>query len=249
MANYNKKTLFENISYLLAEKGIRVGELEREAGVSKGYIAHTRDTDNKPSIDFVLRVADKLEVSIDVLLGTNLSTLTPSDEYLLQFVQKLISDTVEDKLNWKTESAEVLNSLENSDPAFPLFSRESYTEMHAPDEGEHIERVEFVSKSFGVNTWIAGDCFRLELPDGVDLFLMDICKAYHKAKDPGVYAKEVWFALDAEHKQFLCANNDGSQLERFVNDLFTVVAGNARHPKLKEPFKQAMEAFMNSESD
>ena len=85
---FDKKRMLENISFLLKEKGKKIGELETEAGVSVGYISRTsKDENAKPGIDFILKVAEALNISVDMLLKVDLTDLTPTEKYLLSFFE------------------------------------------------------------------------------------------------------------------------------------------------------------------
>lgn len=249
MAELNKNILFGNISYLLKMEDRKIGELEKDAGVSKGYISRTREGDNKPSVDFVMKIASSLKIGIDVLLKVNLSALTPSDEYLLRFLEKLTNDTIEDKLDWKTESAEALTPApDECNFEHPLFTTQTIPDEPVETDSDLVQMGSgkiFESNSFGINTAINGNCYHLDLGNDVTVYLMDIKKANYKANDPDVEAKEIWlYQNGTENAQFVCSNNDGSQVAVFVDELFTVVTGNAKHPKLGKPFKNAIDAFL-----
>lgn len=59
--------IFKNISRLCSEKGISIAKLERETGISNGTIA--RWDNSSPTVENLAKVADRLEVSVDFLLG------------------------------------------------------------------------------------------------------------------------------------------------------------------------------------
>ena len=90
---FNKQLMLDNISFMLKEFGKKIGELEAEAGVSPGYISRTsKDDKAKPGIDFIVKVAEALNTSVDTLLNIDLSGLTPTERYLISFLEKLKSE-------------------------------------------------------------------------------------------------------------------------------------------------------------
>ena len=110
---FNKSLLIDNIEYLLKERNKRVGELEAEIGVSAGYISRiSKEGGSKPGVDFIGKVAEALNVSIDTLLTVPLTDITPTEKYLITFFEKLKRDTASDTLAWEKESAKLLNNLE-----------------------------------------------------------------------------------------------------------------------------------------
>ena len=81
-AVFDKKILLENISYLLKEKEMKIGELEAAAKVSTGYISRiTKEENSKPGIEFIMNVAEVLNVGMDTLLKVDLSAQTPTEKY------------------------------------------------------------------------------------------------------------------------------------------------------------------------
>ena len=103
---FNKTIIFDNIAFMLKESGKKIGELETEAGVSLGYISRmSKEGNAKPGIDFIMKTAEALNVSVDTLLRVDLSSLTATEKYLISFLEKLVKDTFDDKLDWQTETA------------------------------------------------------------------------------------------------------------------------------------------------
>lgn len=122
---FNKQLMLENISFILKESGKKIGELETEADVSPGYISRTsKDKKAKPGIDFVVKTAESLNISVDTLLNIDLAGLTPTERYLISFIEKLKRDTADDKLDWIRSSADSLKRMDCDANGFvpPLFS-------------------------------------------------------------------------------------------------------------------------------
>lgn len=249
---FNKKILFDNIAFRMKELGKKVGELESEAGVSPGYISRTsKEGNTKPGIDFIMKVATALNVSIDTLLRVDMSSQTPTEKYLISFLEKLTKDTVDDKLDWHRESAEYLNRrLEldmNGYCDHPLFSYESFLEPGESDYPDSVERIVFTSQSFDVHTFIEGDCFNLRMKNGTILYIMNICKSVYRNGDPDAHAKEIWMCPKTGENQFICSTKDAEIIAVMVDGLYSVITENARHPKVNKYIKGIIDAFMNDD--
>ncbi|WP_412131949.1 helix-turn-helix domain-containing protein [Lactobacillus equicursoris] len=245
---FNSKTLFNNISYLASQQGKKIGELEAAAGVSTGYISRTKEGNFKPGIEVVLNIANELNVSVDTLLNSNLSELTPTEQYLRNLLEKLISDTTNDKLDWNVETADSLNYIqpdENGNTDHPLFSVKTVmvpTEVEYPEE---VTRPVFESRTFGNQTCIADDCFDLQLNYNTTLYLMSICKSVHQIGDQNAYAKELWISNNKEQQE-LCSNRGTETISPLVDELYTVVVESSKHPKIKHGLKSALDSYLEN---
>lgn len=252
MERFNSKTLFDNIDFLIKTQNRKIGEVENEAGVSAGYISRTsKDRGSKPGIDFILNVAKVLHVSVDTLLTVDIASLTPTEKYLLAFLEKLERDTTSDLLAWERESAESLNDLStdiNGNPEHPLFEYRTFMEEGESDYPEETSRVVFVSRTFDVHTVIKDDCFNLRMKNGAYLYLMNISKSVHFINDPNAYAKEVWMTKPSEIPQFLCSDYGDSKLADTIDNLYTAVAESSKHPKLKPGFRYIIDSYMNNDN-
>lgn len=245
---FNKKQMFENISYALTILGKRVGELEKEIGVSTGYIARTsKDANAKPGIDFIVKAADALDMSVDTLLNADLAGLTETERYIVNFLDKLIRDTEKDKLDWVGHARHYYETYEPDINGFvdhPLLSYETFNvpgESGYPDE---VTAVVFMSKAFDVLTSINRDCYQIRLKNGTMLYLMDICKSVRYSHDPDAFATEVWICKSDSNRQFLCSTKSNKALATLVENLYSAVAESAKHPKLDKDVKAAIDAFM-----
>lgn len=93
-----------NIYHLAKEKGIKMGDLERDAKVSAGYFSRVSKKDGIvfPQIETLVRIAEILNVSIDALLKIDFSSVPPELEDLFSFIDKLITEVDENKhLKWE----------------------------------------------------------------------------------------------------------------------------------------------------
>lgn len=248
---FKKQLMLDNISYLLKETGKKIGELETDAGVSLGYISRiSKEGNTKPGIDFIINVADSLNISIDTLLNVDLSEMTPNERYLLSFLEKLNRDTLGDKLDWNSESADWLNRFEADSNGYtdhPLLSFETFNEEGQTEYTEEVSKVVFVSKSFDCKTYIQGDCFNLRLKNGSILYLMNISKSVYKISDTDAFAKEVWMYTPDAGPHFLCSNNVISPLANLVDELYVTVSERMKHPRIMRELQYVIDAFMKDD--
>lgn len=251
---FNKMIFVENINYLIGKSNAKIGEIENEIGVSTGYISRiSKDDGVKPGIDFIINIASYFKVSVDVIVGIDLSKITPTEQYLITFIEKLILDTSGDKLGWIKQSKEDLNNIMpdmNGYVDHPLFSYETFFEKSEVEYPEEISRVVFLSDSFGANTYIEDDAFTLRLKNGSMLYLMSISKSVIKSGDTGVYAKELWIDTGRYNSHiinFLCGGLRNPIFEHLIENLYSTVKENLMHPKLDNEVKYVIDAFLQDD--
>lgn len=113
--NFNKSACFANIRALLKTSDVKIGQIEREAGVRLGYMSRLEKPENtaEPSMEFILSAAKCLGVSIDFLIRAQLDEVTPTETYVLNFIKNIFDDTKADRMYWNREAAKKLNALHN----------------------------------------------------------------------------------------------------------------------------------------
>lgn len=247
---FSKDIFMSNVYHLLRAKGVKVGELEKDVGISIGYLSKlNKEASLKPGIDLVIRIAERLEVSIDALIGLQMEKVTGTELYNIRFLEKLRKDTEAEKLMWGRETASelaVVGNDENGFPTHPFFTTEEYTEDRGGDYPEFLENNVFVSNEFGPETAIHGDCYNLRLKNGAILFLADVVKSCYRQNETDVYAKEVWIKTNFSPKQFICSNKN-SHYANFVNNLFTAIAEYVKHPQMPSDYRYVIDAFMQDD--
>lgn len=248
---FDNALMFRNITLLVKTLGKKIGELENEAGVSPGYISRTSKEPNaKPGIDFIMNVANALNTSIDTLVNVDLSALTPTEHYLIAFIEKLKADTILDNLNWERESAAALNRMEFDDfgnISHPLFSYETFYRETEVDYPEQVDEIVFVSDSFDCNTFIKKDCFNLRMKNGTTLYIMNICKDVYKKNDVNAFAIELWMHNNQNGAQFLCSDKDDTALSNLIKSLYCTIEEYNKYPKIKPNLKYIIDAYMQND--
>lgn len=251
-ADFNRNLFFDNISYLIKKHDLKIGEIESGAGVSAGYISRaSKDEKSKPGIEFVMKVAELLNISVDALLRSDLTNATPTEKYLVSFLGKLNNDTIEDKLAWGREPKGELNRLEadmRGDTEHPLFRLRKFDESNDYDDsvGE-VTRVVFTSHNYDCRTSIYKDCYYLRMKNETFLHLMNICQTYAPLNDPDNLAIEIWMTSQGIAPQFLCDNKGEPAISRMIDGLYTSVNENMRHPKINKNLQYVIDAFMEND--
>lgn len=251
--NFNKTLCFSNIRELLRQNSdVKIGQIEKEAGIRLGYMSRLEKVGNtsEPSMEFIVSAAKLLKVSVDTLISVDLTGLTPTEQYLVNFFDKLKADTLKDRLDWNRETAFNLNRIERDMDGsiwHPLFDEETFYEESGCEYPNEVTRIVFNSKTFGPKTYITDDCFNLRLKNGTTLYLMDIEKSVHKTDDMSAYAKEAWMYVPYKGAQLLVASQDDTPVAPLLEVLFSTVKERMEHPKVNIDVMYAIDAFMKDD--
>ena len=251
--NFNKSICFSNIRELLKDNpDVKIGQIEKEAGIRLGYMSRLEKGDNtaEPSVEFIVTAAKLLNVSVDTLITMDLANLTPTEKYLVSFIEKLKSDTIQDKINWSIETPFELSRCGvdcNGECDHPLFSVETFyreSECEYPDE---VTETVYVSKTFGPNTSINGDCYNLRLKNGSIFYLMDLVKDVHRVGDKSAYVKEAIMYVPYKKTQVLATTKDEYPIGQLLEELFLAVKERMKHPQVSNDVMTAIDAFMKDD--
>lgn len=244
---FNSKILFNNITFLLKNTEFKVGELETAAGVSTGYISRTsKDDRSNPSIEFVAKTAKFFDIGLDLLINVDLGSETETEIYLASLIDKLIVDTNSNKLDWKVEKAYYLNNLEvdiNGFTNHDLFYYETFQEQTEAGYAEEITDVRFKSDSYGMNTYIADDCFYLQMKD-YRLYVMKISKSIHSINEPESYAIELWMVHNRGNNNFLAKDLNNSVYNILIKNLYRSINEYNKKPKIDIEVKRVLDAYL-----
>ncbi len=251
--NFNKSVCFSNIRELLKDnQDVKIGKIEKEAGIRLGYMSRLEKGDNSadPSMEFIVTAAKMLNVSIDALISVDIGGLTTTEKFLFNFFEKLKTDTIADKLTWNVETEFDLERYEtdyNGNSMHPLFSLETFyreSECGYPDQ---VTENVYVSKTFGPNTGIHGDCFNLRLKNGTFLYLMDLVKDVHRTSDKTAFVKEAVMYVPSSGIQVIATTHDDYPIVELLEDLYSVVKEYMKHPQVNNDVMSAINAFMKDD--
>lgn len=251
--NFNKTICFSNIRELLKDNSdVKIGQIEKEAGIRLGYMSRLEKGDNaaEPSVEFIVTAAKLLNVSVDTLISMDLANLTSTEKYLVSFIEKLKSDTIQEKIYWNVETQFDLDRQLvdcNGESTHPLFSLETYyrqSECEYPDE---VTDNVYVSKTFGPNTSINGDCYNLRLKNGSTFYLMNIVKDVHRVGDNSAFVKEAVMYVPRGRTQVLATTQDDYPIGHLLEELYSTVKDRMKHPQVNNDVMTAIDAFMKDD--
>ena len=251
--NFNKTLCFSNIRELIKDNpDVKIGQIEKEAGIRLGYMSRLEKGDNaaEPSVEFIVTAAKLLNVSVDTLISVDLANLTATEKYLVSFIEKLKSDTIAEKINWDVESEYDLNRYLtdiNGNSMHPLFSLETFYRQSECEYPEQVTENVYVSKTFGPNTCINGDCFNLRLKNGSTFYLMNLVKDVHRTKDESAFVKEAVMYVPRGKTQVLATTQDEYPIGHLLEELYSTVKDRMKHPQVNNDVMTAIDAFMKDD--
>ncbi len=179
---FDRERCIENITLLLDLKGKKLGSIERLSGNAVGYLSRMRSgkSNADPNIEFLLTAASELDVSLDMLVVSEIKEMTQTEEYLLKFLDKLALDTRADNVTWLRERLSELDKVEVefSYDGEPYADHPFFT-IDVVNEGDHNSyRAVYDSQFFkrsGVK--LSGDCYNAKLPNSdSSLYIMSCSK-------------------------------------------------------------------------
>lgn len=250
--NFNKSLCFSNIRELLKENSnVKIGQIEREAGIRLGYMSRLEKDGNtaEPSMEFIATAAKLLNVSIDTLISVDLANLNSTEEYIVNFLSKLQLDTTMGKLDWNVETPfDIERQVDiNGINTHPLYSLETFFRQTDYECTEEITENVYVSKTFGPNTCINGDCFNIRLKNGSTLYLMDLVKDVHRVNDKSAYVIEAVIRVPKGMTQVLVTSKDEFPLGDLLIDVHSKVKEYMKHPKVNSDVRYVIDAFMKDD--
>lgn len=252
---YNSNLVLKNITYLLDEREMGIGDFESNMGVSTGYVTRTFKKEGASlNIEFITNACNFFGIGLDDLLFRDLSSAFPSESKTYSFIKKLIDDTWASKLNWNYETAQELNERvfpynDDDSCSHPMFT-------HIVNERAGLIRDEaiFVSHLFGEDTEIDGDCYNLKMSNNSTLYLMSTISTYKSLKDDEMSFKqetglELWMVLKNGSRNFICDIKARNGIGKKLDELYTVIQSAANCPKTSDEVESIMSNYLKHFSD
>lgn len=124
MMEFDRTKLMTNITALIKEKGLRIGELENKVGISAGYISKMTKAENEsmPGIDLIFKLAQELEVSMEALICGDFNKSNDNLLFLIQFLHSLIEDINIHRDEWRQFTDYQMIREEYDFPALPMLT-------------------------------------------------------------------------------------------------------------------------------
>lgn len=243
MSDFNRALLGKNIKYLAAGKNIKVGDLEKEAGVSTGYFSRLANEEGKGGstlVDIICKVAEKLDTSVNTLISTDMAALTPNETLLSAFFDKLSKDTAEGTITWDLESEKQLRNPEYQ-AKHPLFR--NYGSAEFPDMRYY--------SLFDSDIQIAGDSYRVAVV-GRTLYLMETLNPESASVGYELYLLTTWqngMIYYKDYPEKICKAYPESDLYVQIDDLHNAAAESSRHVKLSDSVIGAINSYIHPKEE
>ncbi|MCD7763674.1 MAG: helix-turn-helix domain-containing protein [Lachnospiraceae bacterium] len=169
---FNRQKLMDNIFTLIQQKGLKIGEVETEAGISTGYLSrlNKKETDTAPGADIVWRIAKALGVSTDMLIEGNFSKVTDNYQLVETFLEKLKDMTEANLIEW--------DNITKGDFEEDLIGRENkifiVIKSAEADKSFTVPYIQSIGAK-GKNISVAGTSYKVQLDDDTRFYIFHLC--------------------------------------------------------------------------
>ena len=101
--DFNRQVVIDNIMALIQSRNLKVGEAEKQLGVSTGYLSRLakKENDSTVSAEFIWKAAQYFGVSMDSLIRSRFDEEDKMIDYMRKFLNRLIERTNDGVLEWK----------------------------------------------------------------------------------------------------------------------------------------------------
>jgi len=235
MTSFNRILLGKNIKYLAAQKGVKLGDLEGQVQVSAGYFSRLLNEDSKNSstlMDTICKVADKLETSVNTLISTDLTALTPNESYLSKFFDKLGKDTADSIIIWDLETKKQLEECYTKG-CHPLFSAYNMNDFNSSY---------YYNSRFDADVKISGDAYKVQINSQM-IYLFKVMN--NENLEEGF---EMYFVSEDQYEYYvdnICRAYPDSDLYNQISDLYKAASESSRHVKLSDSARNSIDEYMN----
>lgn len=239
---FNKELCINNIYNLAKKRGIKIGDLEEKAGVSRGYLSRINKPDGaSPAIETLASIAEQLGTSLDYLVYCATDSLSVNGIMILDFVEKLLADTSLRKLEWTRDPFDSLTKQSYS--KFELFHPLLDEQIDEDDSfgGHWIYSYEFRSL-FDQRAYIAGDCYHAQLDYNASVYLMIVDS--HQAEFQGINY-ELYLLVGKTVKPLCSTCFLGEKVIDRIKSLYSVVDSIYSRIGVDPTTKSIMQKYIN----
>lgn len=250
MRKFDSKKCINNIYYLIKDRNMKIGDVEKEVGVSTGYFSRLSKEDNQasPSMETLCALAELLGVSLDSLAFLDLTEMGYQDRLVSDFILKVIEMTVASNLLWTKQdmaNVEVDISNFNKHPLFELRNKE--------DEGfdSNIHHFDYTT-TFRKGGYIVGEFYTVYLEDyKASLYIVKTAQKHFAdlIGDDFKYVNESYelFMSSDNELNGICHTDSllGKFYEKILPQLYDAAAVSSRKSKINIKVKNIITKFMN----
>lgn len=239
--NFDKTILFRNIRKLMNTTGVKLGQIEKDAHCQPGYMSRLEKAGNTtdPTVEFVVTAAKMLDVSVDLLIHSDLGRMTETELYILRFLNNLIKDTKTDSLPWKINN---MGRYEKSGPigtaeGDPLFNYLVGIDLRT-------DSVQYMSMFTNKTLRCVGNNYMTELKEtGAKLYIMNCVDDSAKQNEVKQFY-EMYIVNEKKVNPLLCTAKTGETLQRAVKRLFEVVEISATHVHINDEVRTIIDLYL-----
>ncbi len=247
---FDKQRCLENIRALIKDRpDIKIGQIEKEAGVSAGYMSRLEKAEKgaDPSIEFIVTAAEILGTSVDDLIFSRIGEMSSSEKMVLDFINKIKEDTIERSFNWIKERKELFSVIHDW--------HEEYWGSHpllSPDE-EDIEKygepctMKFYSDFFpDAEIKVNGDVYFATIVGSKNKIYILPCLTEND-KCLGTQSFYELYLIDVENKRIpLCSTlQTGEFLKKEIEMLYKLAIEDSSNVHVSERAKSIIAGYLD----
>lgn len=256
LKRFDRERCLKNVDMLLAQKNMKLGELEINSGNRPGYLSRMKSgkSNSDPSIEFLMTASDELDVPLDLLVGSSLADITPTEEFMLEFMRRLISDTNSDKLEWTRETMSELEQIEI------IHDINGYAEVSHPlyrigEKGTDTDKYEcpvynsLFFKNYGVRPCGNGYYTTL-VPNDQRIYIMKCTMVEEKGPSQERQFFEIYMVEydrygNATTKKVCNTLEASSPLVATIDSMIKAITISISHVHIDDSVRSAIDAYMN----
>lgn len=269
---FDRQKMLTNISTLIQQRGMKIGELETKVGVSAGYLSRLGKEESKaiPAIDVIWRIARELGVNIELLVDGNFDHATENLAYLQKFVQRLFEKTVTGALDWQAYSRYRMEQAVRGEVNLQIPFIETDPERTFTDDRSDLLQIGcdyssitgFEHKHFVSFTWpgstksMGGSCFYTEISPAKRLYIAKFVDVMYEGADeydPGVPDLVDWYEVVIEdmpsgHVEAICNTlNRCAPLLPDIEKLYQELKQHEYDLRIAPTVKRVIDDFMTAD--
>lgn len=154
--DFNRQVVIDNILTLIQSRGLKVGEAEKQLGVSTGYLSRLSKKENESALgaEFIWKAAQYFGVSMDSLIRGRIDQEDKMIDYMRKFLNRLIERTNDGTLEWQAIHVEDINHMlmEEKRMEFPVvYVRKAGFYRNSPRPAEDPIRIDNALSCWGDN--------------------------------------------------------------------------------------------------
>ena len=245
---FNIDRLYGNISKLMKDQGIKVSEIETVMGVSTGYYSKLSKNQTVPNADVLYRIAQRLGVTVDMLITCDLTSNRATDNLrlMIAFIQKVrkLTDSVD--LRWEKHTLADLEFeyVVLGDEKDPTIVRSFKKKDSEEDEtlfyrnGFSKTRIDFV-----------GECYRTKMP-GYTLYINKLAENAPEGEHSG--ESVTYYELSAAYSgntECICNGKEAPEINAELELLYVCLQKHAADLQMSESVRDLITNFIGPADD